>query len=125
MSPKRPYRDPVTGDWVLVNGQRKGDDTHTSEVMVHLDLQRGSAAAYPDFGSRFHEIKKMTPDAPKRAELATQEALRPLTDDGRILDLEVTAQRGSNASQIRLDAQWTDSRARENERKLRIQVGAG
>lgn len=123
-SPKRPLMDPATRDWVLVNGSRRADETHTSEVLFLLDLQRSSAVAYPDLGSTFHEITKVLPNTPKAVELAAASALAPLSDDRRILDVTPSA---SDAGQgkVKLDLEWRDSRSRSNENKLRITVGGG
>lgn len=123
-SPKRPYMDPTTRDWVLVNGSRKADATHTSEVLFLLDLQKGTAPAYPGKGSTFHLIQKVTSSAPKETEIAAESALAPLTADRRIYNVTAAAQE-SGQGKVGLDLQWTDSRSRSNEGKLRITVGTG
>lgn len=123
-SPKRPYMDPTTRDWVLVNGSRKADPSHASEVLFLLDLQKGSAPAYPDKGSTFHEIKKVTSNAPKQVELAAEGALAPLTADRRIFGVTAEAEE-TGQGKVSLDLQWTDSRSRQNEQRLRITVGTG
>lgn len=122
-SPKRPYRDPRTRDWVLVRGQRKADETHSTDVMTHMSLVRGSSVAFPQYGSTFHEITKMTPDVTKRAELATEQCLKVLTDDGRISGLTAQASLTANVNALELNANYYDSLARENEKRLRITVG--
>ena len=121
-SPKRPLMDPVTRDWVLDKGQRKADATHTSEVLFLLDHKRGSAAAYPEIGSRFHEITKVLDNTPRDVELAAEEALAPLTADRRISGVAAAAA-DKGGGKVALDLTWTDSRSRENEKKLRITVG--
>ncbi len=122
-SPKRPYMDPKTRDWTLVNGQRKADETHTSEVLFHLDLHKGSAGAYPQWGSEFHKILKMTANVTKEAEQDVENALSVLTSNQRINDLVATATRQPNVNALKLDITWRDSRGRQNERRLRIKVG--
>lgn len=123
-SPKRPYMDPGSRDWVLVKGQRKADETHTSEVLFLLDLQRESAPAYPDKGSTFHEIQKVTSNATKAVELAAETALAPLTADRRIFGVSGEAE-VSGQGKVSLDLEWIDSRSRSNEQRLRITVGTG
>jgi phage gp46-like protein len=122
-SPNRPYMDPVTRDWVIVNGSRRADETHTSEVLFHLDLQKGSAAAYPQWGSDFHKILKMTPNVTKQAEQAVEGALAVLTENQRIGELVPVATRQQNVNALKLDITWRDARGRQNERRLRIRVG--
>lgn len=87
------YIDPVKKDWVLFLGQPKQDDSVMSEAFYLLDLQRGSASAFPDWGSRLHTIKKLTANVQSEAKAMAEEALAPMVADRRIQNLTVVVNR--------------------------------
>lgn len=87
------FIDPVKRDWVLFLGQPKQDDTVMSEAFYLLDLQRGSAMAFPGWGSRLHTIKKLTANVQSEAKAMAEEALAPMVADRRIQNLTVVVNR--------------------------------
>lgn len=87
------YINPLTRDWVQVRGQPKQDDTVMSEAFFLLDLQRGSASAFPNWGSRLHTLGKLVPNVEDEAKSMAEEALAPMVQDGRISSLTVSVTR--------------------------------
>jgi phage gp46-like protein len=84
------YIDPSTRDWVQYLGQPKQDDSAMSEAFYLLDLRRGTATAFPTWGSRLHTLTKMIPTILDDAKAMCEEALAPMVQDQRIRDLTVT-----------------------------------
>ena len=91
-------------------------------MLFLLDHKRGTSVAYPTLGAAFHEITKVLNTTPKAVELAAESALSPLSEDRRIYDV-VPSAKDEGGGKVSLDLQWTDSRSRENEGRLRITVG--
>ena len=83
------FIDPVTRDWVQYLGQPQQDDTAMSEAFYLLDLQKGSATAFPTWGSRLHTLTKMIPTILDDAKTMCEQALAPMVQDQRIRDLTV------------------------------------
>jgi len=110
---KRPYHDPVKKDWAIITdgtaggGNRREDPSYTSTVLYLLDLRKGSAAAFPDLGSRFHTIRKITADSLSQSELMVFEALEPLTAPKKINSLTARATREARTV-IMVEVSWKD-----------------
>lgn len=91
MTCRSPYIDPTTGDYQLVNGERREDLSPTSEVVLALRTKRGSSAIAPWFGSRLHQIRKINGATKRLAEAYAREALQHLVDRGVLPGLTITA----------------------------------
>ena len=85
--------NPQTKDWSMTKGQPTEDMTLQSEVLFLLDHQRGSATAFPGWGSRLHTLTKMVPNVEDEAKAMCEEALQPMVSDGRLKDLTVSVTR--------------------------------
>lgn len=82
--------DPETRDWVIVNGQRKVEDTLITRVLFLVALEYNSSPAFPGIGSKLHEIKKITEDIDVVISQEIERTLRPMVDEGELVDLLVT-----------------------------------
>lgn len=101
MTVRRPYIDPRTGDYQLVSGSLRNDDTLASTVVLLLRTERGSCPVAPDHGSRLHTLRKATPDAGRLAREYVVEAIAPVKQWLR--DLQVTADVVSERTGARLE----------------------
>lgn len=85
MPPARHRIDPATLRFpIAANGEIEGDASHASEVLFLLRLRKGSAAAYPEWGSELHKITTLDARAPTMAERYATAAVQPMIDDGRV-----------------------------------------
>lgn len=80
----------MSGEGLPEMGFDKAGDIRNN-AFLSLVIQRGAWWFDPAFGSRLHEIKKATSDAPALAEAYAKEALKWLLDVGRAKAIEVTA----------------------------------
>lgn len=85
------YIDPASGEFTIERGVPRSDETVASDVILALRSRRGYCAGDPDFGSRLHTIKKLTPSARRLAEAYVLEAIRHLIDRGEVRSPKVTA----------------------------------
>lgn len=85
----RRYIDPKTRDYVVDGGQLRQDDGFTSKVVLALATRLGSALAFPEFGSRLHEIKRADEQGRRLAEKHALKALAHL--EREIGELKVDA----------------------------------
>lgn len=92
MACRAPKIDAQTGEYALQKGGLVEDTTVASEVILALRSKRGSGAAAPWFGSRFHTIRKLTKASPALARAYGREAVQHIVDRGDMRDLEVTAE---------------------------------
>lgn len=89
--------DPQTAGYALANGTPVRDpaDGLANAVYVRLMTPLGSFWADPGLGSRLHELQREKDLA--RVELLarqyTEQALRPILDDGRATAIEVATER--------------------------------
>lgn len=82
--------DPQTGDYILVNGAPRLDDTRASKVVFRLRKRRGTGI-YPHIGSRLHQITRNAPGALRLAEAFAVDAVRDLVASGEIRDVTASA----------------------------------
>lgn len=96
------YIDPQTGDYVVERGAPRSDATVASEVVLALRTRRGSAGAAPEFGSRLHTIRKLTPATRGLAAVYAREAIQHLIDRGEVRDPSfiVTIDEGQHALRV-------------------------
>lgn len=92
MACRAPKIDAQTGEYALQSGGLVEDTTVASEVILALRSRRGSGAAAPWFGSRFHTIRKLTKATPALARAYGREAVQHIVDRGDMRDLEVFAE---------------------------------
>lgn len=99
----------VDGDPVLSRGRFVEDDGVASEFVSRIRTKRGSVLVQPTFGSRLHEIKKMTGDAKTLAQKYIELAVAPMIRQRKIrsLVLTVTVIRGVN-SYLGIEAEFTN-----------------
>lgn len=81
----------------LVDGQPTAglewDDSLRTNALLSLYVQQGTWFADPEFGSRLHEIRKVTDDNIDLARDYCIEALQWMQDLGRVTAIEVTTER--------------------------------
>lgn len=120
--------NPVTRDYeVAAGGTLKRDPAGGLANAAYLRLMTplGSWFGDPTLGSRLHELQRQK-DLARVESLARQyarDALRPLLDDGRAVDLQVETQRvkdGSGGGRLALLVRLTD--ARGNSAVFRVYV---
>jgi phage gp46-like protein len=77
----------VSGDYQQLAGGVRGDDGFTSKVILALRTRLGSCIAFPEFGSRLHEIKIADERGRKMAEKRAAQALVHLAEqyDGLVV----------------------------------------
>lgn len=108
--------DPVTRDYVMSGGKPVETSELTAPAYIRLKVPRTKWLYAPDdkFGSDFYLQKKhqTTADASSIENVAAR-ALQPLVDDGRAVQIDVTAksvQRGAASMNINItDAQGDPS----------------
>lgn len=88
--------DSKTRDWVMEKGQRKLDSTPSSQVLFFMALKHKSSAAFPNMGSRFHLIDKVTEDIDVVLQQEVDRCLEPLTSTGVVKDVVTTVTVYSN-----------------------------
>ncbi len=118
----RPRIDPATKDLIIINGQLDNDDTHVTTVLFLIDHQRGTSAAYPNTGSRYHTIKKILPNTLKTVELMTLEAIDSLIKSNKITNVNVETSRVNN-TRIQVNINWIDSRGQKKAIKRILKIG--
>jgi phage gp46-like protein len=96
------YIDPLQQDYVLLNGQSVRDPLAglANAVYFRLMTPLGSYWADPTLGSRLHELQREK-DLARIAVLTKQysdAALKPLLDDGRALNIDVSVSRTKDAT---------------------------
>lgn len=79
--------DATLKDWVLVNGERQLDDGLLSQVYFFVALEYNSSPAFPGWGSKFHQMDKVTEDFDVLLQQEAERCLKPLTDSGVIKNL--------------------------------------
>jgi hypothetical protein len=95
ISKPRRWLDASTRDFLVELGDYKQDAGFTSKVVLALGTKRGSAQAYPGFGSQLHLVKHADERGRRLAESYALLAVQHLRDEVR--DLKATAE---------LDARW-------------------
>jgi phage gp46-like protein len=124
--PKTPARPKITAstkDWTILFGRLENDDTHASSVQFLLDHHRGSSAAMPLIGSRFHTITKILESTYRTVESMAREALLPLTRPGKISDVVAVAVPADAPGRIKLTVSWRDSRGKPDPVTKILSVG--
>lgn len=121
MPARRRYIDATTGDYVLVKGAPKNDNTFASAVVLRFRLQRGSSPLFPELGSRFHTIRKIITSTPRLVEAYAVEAVQDLIDRGDIREFKATAKVVGNA--IQLTASFRDQNGNRPSVTYRVTVG--
>lgn len=91
------FIDPSTGDYYVSSGSPERDPMGglANEVYLRLETPLGSYWADPLLGSRLHELQREK-DVARVATLAVQyaeAALKPILDEDRAADIDVTAER--------------------------------
>lgn len=89
--------DPITRDYVLINGtpQRDPADGLANACYMRLEIPLGSYWADKTLGSRLHELQREK-DLSRVAMLARQyaeQALAPILADGRATQINVSTER--------------------------------
>lgn len=85
-------------------------DSLLSNIMLSICVKRGSLFSFPEFGSRLHEIGKITDGNLRLARDYTVEALQWLITVGRAAAVQVEAQRDpKDPSRINLYGSVTKS----------------
>ncbi len=106
--------DTVTGDFLRTS---RGDllvRTNVAvvqQVWLRLATERGSLLADPDFGSLLHTLPqaKLVAGIEEVATAYARDALQPLLDEGRLVDLELSAVRTArNRLELSLRARSAD-----------------
>lgn len=92
----------VDGDYEQLGGGVRGDDGFTSKVVLALRTKLGSMVAFPEFGSRLHEIKVADERGRKMAEKRAAQAVAHLADqvDGLKVAAFLTDDRGTRRIEI-------------------------
>lgn len=85
---KSRYISPSTGRYVVSAGGYQEDSSVASKVVLALRTRRGTAAVYPTFGSRLHEIRKADESGRRSAEKFARQALIHLARQVESLDVE-------------------------------------
>ena len=117
--------DPETRDWVIVQGQRQIDDSLISRVLFLVALEFNSSPAFPGLGSKLHEIKKITPDIDVVISQEIERTLKPMADEGELVDLVVTT---TVTNQERIDpsietkVSWRDAAGKPQSTKYEVQL---
>lgn len=112
MAVSRYYIDPDTKDHEIVNGAPRDDDTIASSVVLALAMERGSSPLLPNLGSRFHTLKKKTPDALELAWRYALEALDPLFQRGDLPELEVFTEYLGNELRVTVSYRQRNGKAK-------------
>lgn len=96
-----------------------------NNLVLSLTLPKGSWWFNPEFGHRFDELKKLTPQSERLAEEFAREALRWLIDTGRALSVEVSAERDrqQNPNRLLLRVRVTAARGELVEWQTFVEVG--
>ena len=89
-----PLIDASLNDLVYEDGDIVTDDTIMSSAVHQLALKYGSSPANPTGGCKVHNITKLLSVVPEQAKQYAREAVKEWTDDGRITDVTVDANRG-------------------------------
>lgn len=123
--PARPLLGEKSKDWTLFKGRLVDDETHASTVQFLLDHQRGTAAAFPNVGSRYHTIKKILPNTPREVEIMTMEALAPLINPRKITNVVATAETVTVGVQsyVKLVVSFSDAKGKVNPITKYLTVG--
>lgn len=119
----RPLVDPQTKDYVMAGGRLTDDPTHRTTILFLIRLQRGSSAAMPDRGSRYHEIDRITKQTLKQIEDMTREALAPLIVPRKITATEIVATRGPAPGVVELRVDWLDDGGQPNSLTEYLSIG--
>lgn len=85
-----------TGDYELERGRHVEDPTAVSDVYRRFATQRGSNPLLPNFGSRFHVLRKLTRETERDARSFAFEAIQDLIDRGTIREVVVTTEVSGN-----------------------------
>lgn len=105
----------TSGDYQVSAGGMRGDDGFTSKAVLALRTRLGSMAAFPEFGSRLHEIRTVDERGRKMAEKRAAQALIHLVDSVENLTVQarieskniiiyVSGRRGSTEMKARYNA---------------------
>jgi len=83
--------NPITGDYVVTNGDPVRDETLQFPAYVRLKLQRNSWMYAPDtnYGSTFNNVRKRTSNSRTLLRQVAEKALQPLIDDRRAVTIDV------------------------------------
>lgn len=101
--------DPATRDYVAVAGDYQDDGSSVKSKALFLwRLQRGSAAAFPALGSRFHLIETVSEAGLRAAEKYAREAWTPLVEDREMTIISITASKGQKPGVISLRGEYRD-----------------
>ncbi len=127
--------DADTKDWVLTLGQRETDDTLLSQVYFFVTLEYNSSAAFPGWGSKFHEMNKITEDFDVLLQQEVERCLKPLSEPGHIKNVVSTVsirsaggakrpavdiQNVSIDERIVLDIAYEDAAGREDQASFEV-----
>ena len=112
MAARRRYINPSTGDYAISRGGFVEDMTPASRVVLRLRTRKGTIPGLPSFGSRLHEIRKLTPDAKPKAEAFVREALDDLVKLEQLPDLTIVATVVESTLQIAISYRDPDGRMR-------------
>lgn len=96
-------------DLVYENGDLTTDDTIVSSAVHQLALAYGSSPANPTGGCKIHNIKKLLTVVPASARQYALEAVKAWTDDGRMTDVNVEAERGPARGSLYWEIGFKDS----------------
>jgi phage gp46-like protein len=96
------FIDPLSGDYILDQGALGRDPLGglANAAYIRLTTPLGSYWADPQLGSRLHELQREK-DVARVGVLARQyalAALKPLQDDGRAAQIDITVERVKDAS---------------------------
>jgi phage gp46-like protein len=116
------YIDPVTGDYVMENGNFKRATGAGSSVHIAVKMQRGSCPLAPKLGSRFHELRKMTPNVVKLTEAFAKECLKHLVER-KDITLNKVAAKVVTPTAMSLLVQYTDKSGTPNALTTTTKVG--
>jgi len=95
--------DPKTGDYVMDGGAPEQTNSLKLPAYYRLKTKRLSWMYAPDnqYGSDYYTVAKKTKGTNQLLENIGSRALQPLIDDGRALDIELTAEtKDRNSSEL-------------------------
>lgn len=104
MATRSRYISPMSGDYEMVSGNFRADDTLIPSIALALRTRKGSCAVAPWLGSHLFEIRTLRGNVAAQVERHVRDALAHLAPQMKKLAVAVTVIR---PSQIHIEINYT------------------